>query len=76
MQHTTFISNAVCCIYQCLRHYSSFILTENNCFIYYLYTSFKIPGEQDTEAVKPGKKTLETVKGVSLIKPLSGYNSK
>ena len=40
------------------------------------YTSFKIPGEQDTEAVKPGKKTLETVKGVSLIKPLSGYSSK
>lgn len=41
-------------------------------FVRYLFYSLhifflKIPGEQDSEAVKPGKKTLETVKGVGVF---------
>ena len=36
-------------------------------FVYSLHIFFKIPGEQDSEAVKPGKKTLETVKGVGVF---------
>ena len=38
-----------------------------NKFIYLNHDVVQIPGEQDTEAVKAGKKTIETIKGVSFV---------